>query len=239
MQRPDTCTTQVILGCARGWLWATSALLLASCIVDDENKCGANQVESDVKHVSGCICAPNAIPNADGIGCTACGANASVQNGACTCNTGFAQVTAGGACVASQLAAPCSATAPCAGEYPFCTPTGYCSTSGCTSSAQCPGGYTCDTSGATSFCRKPATGQGAACTAAGNECAANDAKFCALQGPAGTCAVSGCKTTKGRCDVGFACCDFGAFGLTDFCLSEAALSGGKCPGTMADPVVVP
>lgn len=241
MNRRRTCHAQVTVGCARGGLFAIAALMLTSCLVDKDEKCGANQMENEVAHVSGCVCVPNSVQNPDGIGCTLCGDNAQVSSdgSACVCNPGFARESATGPCVASQLGAACSATAACVGTYPYCATAGYCTTSGCTTSADCAGGYTCDNSVSPSFCRKPATGQGQTCTVGGNECAAFDAKYCASGGAMAACAVSGCKTAKARCDTGYACCDFTPFGLADICVSSMQLSGGKCPGTGADPVVVP
>lgn len=235
----DRCTCQRQVNGVRASILAVAAALLGSCIIDDENKCGANQVESDVNDVVGCICVQNSVPNANGIGCTLCGDNASVQGGACACNPGFARLSEGGPCVASQLEAPCTSNAQCSPDYPFCSAGGYCTTSGCASSADCPGGYTCDDSVMPSFCRRPARGNSASCTAMGGECAGFEASYCAASGGRGVCAVSGCKTVKARCDVGYACCDFGSFGLTDFCMPTASLMDGKCPGTGADPVVVP
>jgi hypothetical protein len=78
--------------------WLGLAPLLASgCILDDD-KCGANQVESSTKF-EGCTCAANAVPNEDGVGCRMCPENQEAKNGACSCVAGFSRASPTAACM--------------------------------------------------------------------------------------------------------------------------------------------
>jgi hypothetical protein len=214
----------------RSILWLAAPLVLAACIIDSDNPCGPNQHESE-GGFAGCVCDPGAIVDADKTGCTLCGANEEVKQGACECKGGFARPAAGQACVASQQGAACTANSGCGGDFPYCAPQGYCTKSPCSSNADCTlGGYACETTASPAYCSRPPTGQGKTCASAA-DCAGLEANACM----GGACLVSGCKTTT-RCHGSWACCDFSAFGMADVCVPDTQLSGGKCPGTMADPV---
>ncbi|MEY4513350.1 MAG: hypothetical protein RLZZ450_5472 [Pseudomonadota bacterium] len=81
------------------WLGLASALV-SGCILDD-NRCGENQVE--IKNLfEGCGCAPNAVPNADGVGCALCGANEVATAGACTCAAGYSRAAEMAACLVAM-----------------------------------------------------------------------------------------------------------------------------------------
>jgi hypothetical protein len=205
-------------------------ILLVGCMVDSDHPCDANEVKLNADY-GGCECAPGSVLNAAKDGCTACGANEEVKQGACACKAGFARPSEGAACAASMQGAACSATAACGGEFPYCSPKSYCTKSGCSSDADCSvGGYYCDTTASPAYCARPPTGQGKTCSSSA-DCAGLEANACT----GGACLVSGCKTTA-TCHGGWACCDFSAFGMQDVCIPPTQLSGGKCPGTMADPV---
>jgi hypothetical protein len=211
------------------WALALLAPLVAliGCIVD--HPCDANQVELK-SDFSGCVCVEGAVLNADKSACVLCGDNEEVKEGACACKTGFARPSPTAACAASQQGAPCSASAPCNGaDFPYCSPQGYCTKSGCTTDAECSvGTYLCETTASPTYCSPPPAPK--TCTTSA-DCTGGAADYCAM----GNCVVSGCKATT-TCRGMTACCDFSQFGLTDFCIPSASLQGGKCPGTMADPV---
>lgn len=78
-----------------GWLGLAS-LLAAGCIVEDD-PCGANQVEL-ADRFEGCICAPGAVPNDNGIGCRMCPENQEAKGGACSCVAGFSRTSATAPC---------------------------------------------------------------------------------------------------------------------------------------------
>ncbi|HEY6878078.1 MAG TPA: hypothetical protein VI299_08655 [Polyangiales bacterium] len=203
-------------------------LALSGCIVD--KPCDANEIDRSGRY-GGCECAPGSVLNADKTECLPCGANEEVQQGACVCKTGFAKPSADAACVASQQGAACSGPSGCSGEFPYCAPGGYCTKSPCAGDNDCTvGGYACETSASPAYCSRPPTGQGKSCMTSA-DCAGTEATAC-LQG---ACLVAGCAKTT-RCHGSWACCDYTSFGAADVCLPPSALSAGKCPGTMADPV---
>lgn len=203
--------------------------LVGGCLVDTDERCDENQtvLEGDF---GGCVCAPGSVLNAAKNGCTKCGAHEVVKENACTCETGFARLTPGGECSASQLEAACSATAPCGGEYPYCAAPGYCTKGTCAASSECPAGFACELKASPVYCSRPPTGLNSVCDAT-TPCT-GEANYCAM----GACAVSGCATTK-TCHGDSACCDYTSFGLADICIPGAKLMAGKCPGTGTDPVV--
>ncbi|HEY6879326.1 MAG TPA: hypothetical protein VI299_14970, partial [Polyangiales bacterium] len=64
-------------------LVATSA-----CIVNTDDPCSHGRVE--IKGgITGCVCAPGMISNADNTGCVPCGANEEAKDGACVCIAGY------------------------------------------------------------------------------------------------------------------------------------------------------
>ena len=90
---------------ARQLAWLGVASLVATGCVLDDNHCGANQVEIK-ENFEGCICAPNAVPNADGVGCKPCGANEEAKGGACSCLAGFSRTSPMAACMMVMNPAP-------------------------------------------------------------------------------------------------------------------------------------
>jgi hypothetical protein len=213
--------------------WALALLAplsLFGCIVDPDHACDENQTKL-VADFGGCVCAPGSVVNPGKDGCTPCGENEEVKNGACACKTGFARPSATEACSASQQGANCSASTPCNGDFPYCAAAGYCTKSGCATNADCSlGGYACESTASPTYCSRPPVGQGKACSTPA-DCAGTEATYCGM----GACLVTGCASTT-KCHGDYACCDFTSLGAADFCLPASALSGGKCPVTNADPV---
>ena len=114
--------------------WAVAALVMTSCIVDDDNRCGAGQRElNDL--FEGCVCKVGYVPNADGVGCHACGANQEAKGGACVCSPGYGRTSSSAPCelggddtdAGDDMAAvsgedmPCDSSNDCAGtEATYC-----------------------------------------------------------------------------------------------------------------------
>jgi hypothetical protein len=116
------------------WWWCALPLTLiaSNCLLDDE-RCGANQQELN-STFQGCVCEPGFVPNANGIGCRACGDNEEARSGSCVCVEGFARSNPNATCVpaseidggakrASGQDMPCTTADDCASyDADFCSP---------------------------------------------------------------------------------------------------------------------
>lgn len=121
-----------VLGCC------ALALVVAGCLIDDDDVCGAHQHHIKMDFLDGCVCDERAVPNQGGIGCHLCAEHEKVVGEACVCEDGYARANAGAACTleepsadagASGLTEPgtsgqdmsCSASTDCAGnDATFC-----------------------------------------------------------------------------------------------------------------------
>ena len=203
----------------------------AGCIIGGD-KCDAHQV-----HHSGnydiCVCEPNAVLNASGVGCTPCGEQEEIVSGACSCKAGFVK-GADGTCMASEIGASCTAAAACmTAAFPYCAlgkdPTGYCTSQGCSVNADCPAGWSCEAAAGTHYCHRPPTGLGTACKSS-DDCSAFDASYCeTLQSH--TCILQGCAVSTVACPNEWGCCDFSALlgAPLSVCYAPAMLVAGACP----------
>ncbi len=207
-------TRHVLL--ALGLLAAVSA-----CVYDADDRCGPNQVKVDHGR---CACAANTVPAAEG--CDFCPEHEVAESGSCVCESGFERAEESGPCVLETigLGDACDDDSACMkAPYTHCqaSPGGaYCTNLDC--SGECEGGYACDTAASPPYCRRPPTGQGAACTSQ-DDCAGNEASYCEmLQGH--ICLVQGCVIDGSDCYVGWTCCDLSAFGFSTLCVPE-----GNCP----------
>ena len=180
--------------------------LACACIVDDDARCSPKQFLDD--GLCRCIEGTMQVGN----GCVASVLDASMD-------------ADGGAAPEGGLGATCSAEAPCTSPaYPSCqvAPSGahYCTSTGCTGASDCPSGHACVTTGATSYCRRPYTGQGIPCESTAT--CTGDARFCSsfLR----TCLVPDC--TEGSCDPGYTCFAAGEFmpGTPNVCVKSEILS---------------
>lgn len=156
-----------------------------------------------------------------------CGPNRELQRGLCVCLDGLMEQ--GGECVAppevpAGLGDACDVmTKPCPGAtYNLCRATmgsaGYCTTSACNADADCEGGYYCEKDDGPSYCRRPPSGQGMACSSDA-DCAGMDATFCTVGSPLGvSCTVRDC--TDNSCSPGRSCMDLSMFvpGIPKLCL---------------------
>jgi hypothetical protein len=172
-----------------------------------------------------CICVPNAA--ATPMGCVLCGENEVPGATGCGCAAGFVR-GASNACepAPAALGMACSEAMPCTdATFDHCATAKngerYCTKTGCTGNSDCTGGYACDTSGATAYCRRPNKGGGMSCTM-DSDCAGNDATLCETMFTH-TCVEQGCSLSPNDCFSGTVCCNVGAPMLvcvpTGFCQS--------------------
>ena len=85
----------------RAWSYAAGVCsvlgVLASCIVDRDKPCDSHQVELEGR-LTGCVCAPDAVPNAAADGCVPCAEHEQVRGGVCVCESGYAKPQPDSAC---------------------------------------------------------------------------------------------------------------------------------------------
>jgi hypothetical protein len=163
-----------------------------------------------------------------------CGPNMAVSKEFCVCAQGTTLVA--GQCTVVETPPPPPSTGagtPCDPAvatscpdplYPSCQTAingeHYCTALGCTQSSDCPPNYQCQSNGATSFCRRPYSGQGATCTA--NEtCSAFDASACATL--IMKCVVPNCPNVP--CDPDHTCFDASTLspGAPKLCIETSIL----------------
>ena len=213
---------------SRAWWIALLILGLGGCLYDPDDLCSANQEANDRGL---CTCVAGAVPVSATEGCEPCGEHEVVAGEECVCLEGYARAAGGEACVIvpAGLGERCdSGSVPCADEvYDYCRPfegsEGYCTSTGCASSDDCPTGYVCDEDGATRYCQRPPTGQGAACETSA-DCAGYEASYCEVF-QAHICLVSDCTVSPDSCQEGWTCCDLTSLGLPETLCVEA----GLCP----------
>jgi hypothetical protein len=213
-------------------LGALACSFASACIVSG-SRCDAHQVRVHDEQIDVCVCEPNAVMNADGHGCTPCGEDEVVKDGACACKDGFQKPAAGGACERTDIGAACDAETPCADAYPYCVvdgvEQGYCTSDSCADNAMCPSGWSCEAEGSMRYCRKAPTGLGVHCDTSA-DCASYEANYCeSFQ--AHSCLLAGCAIGGSTCPNEWGCCDFSALLGTalSFCLAPDALQNGACP----------
>src|SRR4051794_40292558 len=88
-----------------GWhlvSWVALALVATACIVDEDDPCGTNQHRVTDGYKDGCVCDEAHIPNANGVGCRACGKHEKTQAGMCVCEAGYARANASAECITKE-----------------------------------------------------------------------------------------------------------------------------------------
>lgn len=186
----------------------------AGCVYDGSDRCSANQVFTD----GTCVCASGFGFDAGAGACVVCGEHEEVVSGVCTCTSGWVRDAASKQCVPDfpGLGDACAATTACTyAEFPAChvpaSGKGYCTTEACASDDDCRGGYRCDLTGATSYCRRPTIGEGTTCTSDA-DCASFEAVWCAIGVTPRACAQRDCTLdSTADCFVGEICCDMAAY----------------------------
>jgi hypothetical protein len=165
------------------WCAVPLTLIVSGCILDDK-RCGANQRELD-STFEGCVCAPGFVPNADGVGCRACGEHEEALSGSCVCAEGFTRPSPGAACVAAGESAMAAST-PSGQDTP------------CTTSDDCAS-YDAD------FCAPQASGGSVClvqqCGAGVHQCQA-DRDCCVVTAQAALAMAEGLCVAHGTCPVG-------------------------------------
>jgi hypothetical protein len=204
------------------------AFILAGCIVDESPRCGDHQVVDSNGY---CKCAAGFVANATMGRCDPCGANEEARGGKCECVMGWSRPT-GGACMQIPTGSPCDTKSmPCTDPaYPVCHPltasgtAGYCTKTGCTMASDCNMGNACVTKVTPSYCRRPTTGQGKACTSA-KDCMGTEATYCEAF-MLKQCLVENCSVSDpDACFPGSTCCDLTKLGLP----KTLCIPTGTCP----------
>lgn len=181
--------------------------LLLGC--DSDDLCGTAMRYDEAANA--CVCDDDAIAVTGG--CQRCAADEVPTAGVCACPPGESKDGNGHCATVPGLGDTCDAATPCTDAvYGLCGTQGTC-TRTCATDDDCPQAYTCADWEPAPSCR---TFSGVGDTCAGPEdCAGNDAAFCAQD----TCAVAGCTLGVDDCPRGSVCCDFSAFGIGTMCSS--------------------
>ncbi|MFT3925868.1 MAG: hypothetical protein QM778_25215 [Myxococcales bacterium] len=208
-----------------------------ACIIGNE-KCDAHQVELNKDSYSLCVCEPNAVINANGVGCTPCGANEEAKDDQCVCKDGFAKLSADGGCEPSAIGGACNVASDCSEAFPYCTgESGYCTARDCSANADCPAGWSCEAAGDVKYCKKAPSGLGSPCES-NDDCSGFEAAYCD-QVQSHTCILQGCAVGDAVCPSEWGCCDYSALlgSPLSVCVGPDALSGGSCPsgGSLVTP----
>jgi hypothetical protein len=198
-------------------------ILSHSCVLDDDDLCGPNQVSWAGKER--CVCAEGTAYTPEG--CVACKDHEVASPTGCVCEAGFARSVATQPCapIPEGVGTACTMDAECLNPaYSHCqtssTGDGYCTSVGCVDSSGCSGGYACNTTATPSFCQRPPTGNFVPCSMP-SECTAFEANFCeAVVSKA--CLVQNCTVEPDSCFPGTECCDLSGFGLPALCIPAGA-----------------
>ena len=198
-------------------MWGALTVMAVGCVLDPDDRCGPNQVawEGDER----CVCAPGSAYTPDG--CVPCGEHEVVTPTGCSCDTGFSR-GGDGVCaeVVGGIGTACTTDAECANPaYPHCqtSPGGnYCTSLNC--EAGCDADFSCNLAASPSYCLRPPTGNGNACTSDA-DCAGKDANYCELF-VSHTCLVNNCTASPDSCFTGSECCEFPGTPIPSLCLAE-------------------
>jgi len=204
-------------------------LLVPSCLVDLDDRCGANQHYDTDNAV--CVCEGDFA--LQGNSCVRCPENETGAVGGCTCLPGFARPTPGAPCAElAALGQDCKSDDDCGDElYGYChvadgDDVGYCTAADCSTAADCPTDYGCNTRESPAFCERPPKGLGEACKSDA-DCEGNEAAYCeTVQEHA--CVVNDCAADPNKCHGDWVCCDIGLLSQS-LCIPPDALEDGACP----------
>jgi hypothetical protein len=189
-------------------------LIWSGCLVDEDQRCDANQVLTIPVVPAGapggevCICDPASVPDPSGYGCTPCGTDEVPLNGQCVCVEGYARITETGPCEMSALGMTCTEDASCPVSFPYCAEDGaerYCSVQNCEPSS-CPSGYSCELGSGGLYCARLPAGLGDACTTDAD--CPSESMICDIM--MHICVLSGCATQQVVCPSTHVCCDISA-----------------------------
>ena len=189
------------------------------CLYDADNRCDAGQkydAESGL-----CICVGNTITGDHN--CVACpehqhrpaapdGGDPAMAPDTCVCDDGYQLMGSTCVIIPAGQGDACTKDDDCAGKGAFTScqmsaSGGYCTNPGCSGDSDCTAGYACNTASTPTFCQRPPTGQGMACTKSA-DCASTEATYCETFS-AHTCFVE-CSADPNGCFSGYECCDLSA-----------------------------
>jgi len=204
--------------------------LAPACLVDLDDRCGDNQ-HYDADQAS-CLC--DAAYALQGAECVACPEHEVGSPSGCVCEPGYTRPDPEAACeMAGGLGDECQEDADCEDpqfshcQLPSGEEAGYCTIADCSTSEDCQGeDYACNTRQSPSFCERPPTGLGKACSSS-DDCAGFEAAYCETVS-AGSCVVNDCKADPGKCHGDWVCCDIGLLSQS-LCIPPGELSDGQCP----------
>ena len=204
-------------------------LLAPACLVDLDNRCGANQ-HYDAEQA---ICACNTDFELIGTTCVACAENETSSPDGCVCAEGFSQASPDAECEPlAGLAQDCKSDADCGDErYGYChlesgASAGYCTAPDCTTFEDCPTDFACNTRQTPSFCEVPPDGLGQACSSS-DDCAGHTASYCETV-VAKSCVVNDCAPDPNKCHGDWVCCDIALLSQS-LCIPPNELEDGACP----------
>ncbi|MEM6731551.1 MAG: hypothetical protein AAF658_08335 [Myxococcota bacterium] len=209
----------------RNFAWL-GAFIASSCIYDPDEVCGSGQRLVN----EACECRAGFVELPDGR-CEACPENEVVRDGVCDCADGFARdESTTCAEIVAGIGQTCTTDADCLDpNFPFCANAandGYCTSTGCAMSDECGEEFACNQERSPSFCERPPTGLGLACSSDA-DCAEFEASSCDTL-VTGVCFVANCDLENDECFEGFICCDLSAFvGLG--APPTACVPPGDCP----------
>jgi len=196
------------------------------CIYDSNDRCGDHQV------LEGRECVCEAGYGRSGNGCVRCDRDTEDGNpsGPCQCKEGLIRLVDGGDCV-EAAGKRCEADADCPdGEYSHCQPeddAGYCTKLDCEPNAgDCPGDFACNDDEDRTFCERPPSGLGVACSEQ-SDCEGFEASYCETLSER-LCLRAGCADDPGICHGDWVCCDISLIGAS-LCIPPNELENGKCP----------
>ena len=204
-------------------------LFAPACLVDLDDRCGRHQ-RYDADQAN-CVC--ETAYALVGTECVACAENEVGSADGCVCVEGYARPTPSAACeTLAGLGQDCTSDETCGDErYPSCriepdADSGYCTSVNCSTSADCPTNFGCNTRTAPSFCEKPPSGLGEACSSS-SECAGFAAPYCETV-VAHSCVVNDCAPDPNKCHGDWLCCDIGLLSQS-LCIPPDELEDGNCP----------
>ncbi len=179
------------------------------CLYDADNRCDPGQTYDAEAGL--CVCAAGTNTVTGDHGCVPCAEHEVATDDTCQCADGYSRANSGAACeiMAQGQGDACTKDDDCSANPAFKScqldgDSGYCTNDGCATSDDCVGGYACNTTASPTFCERPPTGQGMACTASA-DCAGTEATYCETFS-AHTCFVD-CSADANVCFVGYECCD--------------------------------
>lgn len=216
---------------AKQCLWGAPLAIgvLPACLVDLDARCGEHQHYDSAQGV--CLCDADA--ELVGNACVLCAEHEVGSPDGCVCVDGYVRPTATDGCQAlAGLGEDCSSDAECGeAEYAYCrleagASSGYCTARDCAGGAACPGDYSCNAREAVSFCQRPPSGLGQACSSS-DDCAGNEASYCETV-VAKSCVVNGCASDPDKCYGDWVCCDIGLLSQS-LCVPPSQLEAGNCP----------